>query len=151
MAGKQRQLELEARWRSVGQLIMMGATAMAGFFFLLLPIWRRDAQEHFWCGCFLLLVLLTRPITVATWMLEGVAVPLVMAFTFGVTALQYLSWERLFSVLLGVQLSAWGRRCQQGILLFFTAGCVLCLFLFDWISTVLGLAPVLSQLGIGRY
>ena len=50
IAGKKRQVEVEVRWRSAGHLIMMGATAVAGLFFLLLPIWRRDAREYFWCA-----------------------------------------------------------------------------------------------------
>lgn len=76
IAGKQREVELEVRWRSVSHLIVMGATAMAGLFFLLLPVWRRDAREYFWCGCFLLVGMLYRPTSVALWMLEGFALPL---------------------------------------------------------------------------
>ena len=141
IAGKQRQMELEVRWRSVLHLAVMSATAMAGLFFLLLPIWRRDAREHFWCGCFLLAVTLVRPSAVAPWMMEGVAVPLAFACTLALAALWMHCWERLFSRLLGVRLSPWGRRCQQGMLLWVIALCILILFLWNRMSPFL--APTL--------
>jgi hypothetical protein len=70
IAGKKRQAELETRWPSASHLAIMGATAMAGLFFVLLPIWRREAREYFWCGLFLLSSTLYQPITSAAWMLE---------------------------------------------------------------------------------
>ena len=131
IAGKQRELELDVRWRSVNHLIVMGATAMAGLFFLLLPVWRRDGREYFWCGCFLLAGTLVRPLSVAPWMLEGFALPLVYAVVVALAALQSFAWERLFTLLLGVRLSAWGRRCQQGSLLWLMTVCVLVPFFLD--------------------
>ena len=152
IAEKQRDVEVEVRWRSVGHLTMMSATAMAGLFFLLLPIWRRDAREYFWCGCFLLLAMLMRPVTVAPWMLEGVAVPLVLGGTLALGVLGIHCWERLFSLLLGVPLSTWGRRCQQGMLLWVIAVCVLILFRWNRMNPFL--APtilLLSALQLGVY
>ena len=48
---------------------------MAGLFFVLLPLWRRQAREYLWCGLFLLASTIYRPVTAAPWMLEGVVVP----------------------------------------------------------------------------
>ncbi len=131
IAGKQRQMELEVRWRSVNYLAVMGATAMAGLLFLLLPIWRRDAREYFWCGCFLLAGTLYRPLSVAPWMLEGFASPLVWAVVMTQGAVFPFIWERLFSLLLGVRLSTWGWRCQQGMLLLAILYSVMLLGLWD--------------------
>ena len=54
IAAKQRQVALEVRWRSVVHLTMMSATAMAGLFFVVLPLWRRDSWDYFWCGVWLI-------------------------------------------------------------------------------------------------
>ena len=134
IAGKQHQVELEVRWRSVNHLIVMGATAMAGLFFLLLPVWRRDGREYFWCGCFLLAGTLVRPSSVASWMLEGFALPLIYSVVVAHAALMAFVWELLFTLLLGVRLSAWGRRCQQGWLLGVIAVSILVPFLLERIG-----------------
>ena len=142
IAGKQRQMELELRWRSVNYLAVMGATAMAGLLFLLLPIWRRDAREYFWCGCFLLAGTLYRPPSVAPWMLEGFASPLVWAVVMTQGAVLPFIWERLFSLLLGVRLSTWGWRCQQGMLLLAILYSVMLLGLWDRMGLIYVHQPI---------
>ncbi len=121
IAVKQRQVELEVRWRSVPHLAMMSATAMAGLFFVLLPLWRREARDYFWCGLYLLGSVWIRTATAAQWISEGVSSQLILIQIYGVLALQAHCWERLYHHLLGAQLSAWARRSQQGMLLLWMA------------------------------
>ena len=54
---------------------------------------------------------------------------LVLAWLFGFLVPYQFFWEKLFSLLLGVQLTAWGRRCHQGVMLLSAALCVLSPFL----------------------
>ncbi len=125
IAGKQREVQLEVRWRSVLHLASMSATAMAGLFFVLLPLWRRDARDYFWCGLSLLVAALSRPMTSALWMLENVSGQLFSMQLFGFLALQIHCWERMYHHLLGSQLSTWARRCQRGTLLLLVASVLL--------------------------
>ncbi len=150
IASTRHQNDLEVRWRSVNHLATMSATAMAGLFFLLLPIWRRDAKDYFWCGCFLLLALLLRPFAAMLWMLEGLAMPLISSCLFGMLALWLHSWERLFHHLLGTRLSIWVRLCQTAGLSLMIGLCILALFLpFNRLGPFLSylvLVAMLSQL-----
>ncbi len=132
LAAKQHQNEFEVRWRSVGHLAIMSATAMAGLFFLILPVWRRDATDYFWCGCFLLVGNLSRVVAATPWMLDGLAVPPIDFCFYSLQALSLHSWERLFRHLLGVHLSIWARRCQQAILLLTITLSILSLVRLDW-------------------
>ena len=128
IAAKQRQVELEVRWRSVVHLAMMSATAMAGLFFVLLPLWRRDARDYFWCGLYLLVAMLLRPSTSALWMLESFSAPLILIKLYGLLVLVVHCWERLYHHLLGAQLSTSARKCQQGMLLLLGAALLLAPF-----------------------
>jgi hypothetical protein len=105
IAGKQREVQLEVRWRSVLHLATMSAMAMAGLFFLMLPLWRRDARDYFWCGLFLIVVTLSRPSSSALWMVESVSGELLLMQFFGFNALQVHCWERIYHHLLGSELS----------------------------------------------
>ena len=121
IAAKQRQVALEVRWRSVVHLTMMSATAMAGLFFVVLPLWRRDSWDYFWCGVWLITVAAWRPWTVALWMLAGFSDTPRRILYYALLALGTYAWERLFHHLLGTHLSPWVRRCQQGLLLLYVA------------------------------
>ena len=125
IAAKQRQVALEVRWRSVIHLATMSATAMAGLFFVLLRLWRRDAWDYFWCGLWLITAVALRPSTVAPWMLDGFSINQIGIPLYGLLALTVYAWERLFHHLLGTQLSTWVRRCQQGLLLLCVASLLL--------------------------
>jgi len=152
IAATRQKNELEVRWRSLNHLTTMSAIAMAGFFFLLLPIWRRDAKDYFWCGCFLIIALLLRPFAAMLWMLEGLAMPLISSSLFGLLALWLYCWERLFHHLLGVRLSTWAGRCLNAGLLLMVALCILSPFLpFGRIGPLLPvfvLVAMISQLGV---
>ena len=121
IAAKQRQVALEVRWRSVIHLAIMSATAMAGLFFVLLRLWRRDAWDYFWCGLWLITAVAMRPATAANWMLDGFSINQAGIPLYGLLALLVYAWERMFHHLLGTQLSPWVRRCQKGLLLLYVA------------------------------
>ena len=117
IAAKQRQMALEMRWRSVIHVSMMSATALAGLFFVVLPLWRRGAWDYFWCGLNLMGLAFLLPWSASNWMLDGFSFNQMAISMYALLALTLYTWERMFYHLLGTQLSTWARRCHQGTLL----------------------------------
>ncbi len=103
--GKARELDFERRWTSVGQLMMLAATCVAALFFLLIPLWRRDAPEYFWCGWVLLLGVAMRIFQAAPWTLNQRSLVLVHILIFLAAFPYFLSWSRLFTTLFARSLS----------------------------------------------
>jgi phosphoserine phosphatase RsbU/P len=139
LAAKLQQTAVEVRWRSAGHLMVLAATAVAGLFFVVLPLWRQDAREFLWCGLYLLTTVILRPTNVAPWILEGLPVPLVLSQFFGILVLLLFSWEKLFRRLLGVRLSYWGQLCQRGGICVLGALFVLSPFLSSFIGPALAI------------
>jgi sigma-B regulation protein RsbU (phosphoserine phosphatase) len=146
IAGKQREAQLELRWWSVIHLAMMSATAMAGLFFLMLPLWRRDSWDYFWCGLYLIALVLLRPASVSIWMLDGLTINQIGISLYALAALTLYSWERLFHHLLGTQLSTWIRRFYQGTLLLHVTLVLLTPLVGPPILQINGLLAVLSSI-----
>ncbi len=103
--GKARELDFERRWASVGQLMMLAATCVAALFFLLIPLWRRDAPEYFWCGWVLLLGVAMRIFQSAPWTLNQRSLVFIYILIFLAAFPYFLSWSRLFTTLFARSLS----------------------------------------------
>ncbi len=103
--GKAREIEFERRWGGAGQLMMLAATCTAAVFFLMIPLWRRDAPEYFWCGWVLLLGVAMRIFQAAPWIVRQRSLVLIYILTFLAAFPYFLSWSRLFTTLFARSLS----------------------------------------------